>query len=414
MSEVETILHLAATDDFWRDYLWEDESSDREYPTLEKFTLAWAVCSGYRLSLEMSGLHYFSLGFTHPKQKKAIELGFDDQAHWHPNCLRWEELDLFGRLIALQDPRLPHPGLPVLLLNRFAPICTNTDAEVVFTLIETAWKAQGMKKGKRFNSRVERYDRRHAEFEWRNIQGVGWEIGQPEGADDRTNWDCYTLRSAENQSFPFAQWNAFVTACEGHYRSFRNPAWVDPGGTVSNLARVVAASGDGVAAGALADALEENGCDQETILTALRTRDAGRFAWVVEFLLDLPHGEVYRRLFKRTKRKQVSWFELDLHWPELRGKGAVSGRELVERLNAALGKAKLGRAEDNGASMSDGPSGETVFTATFISIQIRDDLDEGLRVVLNTLAQNHIPRSARLRQVTPVPRPIPIPRNVTG
>jgi hypothetical protein len=39
--------------------------------------------------------------------------------------LRFAELELFGRLVALENPRLPHPGLPALLLSPFLALGTD-------------------------------------------------------------------------------------------------------------------------------------------------------------------------------------------------------------------------------------------------------------------------------------------------
>ena len=45
----------------------------------------------------------------------------------YPAALRWWELDLCARVIAWEDPTLPHPGLVVALLSPFAPATADDD-----------------------------------------------------------------------------------------------------------------------------------------------------------------------------------------------------------------------------------------------------------------------------------------------
>lgn len=57
-------------------------------------------------------------------------------------------LDLICKRVALRDPSLPHPGLPLLLLSRFAPITDSEKADNVrqhqtlMLFITYLWKFQ--------------------------------------------------------------------------------------------------------------------------------------------------------------------------------------------------------------------------------------------------------------------------------
>src|SRR5579862_3894297 len=105
---------------FWTDFFWQTEPQDDGYPELESCTVELPVAEGYLLSLSLDpGLSYFSLRFASPGQE-AVEIAWDDTAHWHPHVLRWQELELICRTVALQDAELPHPGILLLLLHRFA------------------------------------------------------------------------------------------------------------------------------------------------------------------------------------------------------------------------------------------------------------------------------------------------------
>src|SRR5262249_16169960 len=129
------------------------------------------------------------------------QIAWDDQAHWHPHVLRWEELDLVGRCSALADPSLPHPGLVVVLLHRFTPTCLKDDVDVIFPLLESAYRSLGVFSLREIDDRIERYDCRQGVLTWRR-GAAGWSLHQSEAADS-SGFCLYTLRNPENDEFPF-------------------------------------------------------------------------------------------------------------------------------------------------------------------------------------------------------------------
>src|SRR5262249_36078376 len=130
--------------DFWENFFWDPEAEFDDHTTLETWTIPFSVGGGYGLSLSFNeGLHEFSLDFVSPR-KKPMQIGWDDQAHWHPHVLRCEELERICRVIALNDHELPHPGWPLLLLHRFAPICLGDDVDLIVPMMETAWLRLGV------------------------------------------------------------------------------------------------------------------------------------------------------------------------------------------------------------------------------------------------------------------------------
>lgn len=317
-------------------------------------------------------------------------------------------MDLFGRCLALNDPTLPHPGLPVLLLNRFAPLCLDTDVDAAFPLIEAAWRTLGLFTGQQLEEVIERYDRRHAEFTWRQ-EPVGWVLGQTEGAEERTGWTCYTLRQAENDDFPFQQWGEFVVAAERHYASAADPAWLSRNhGTAGNLAWSLAQNGDPDGAAVLADALQEAGCDHPTILGACRSRDPAQFGWVLELLLGEPRGAVLRRILGPTPRRRRTWYRFRIDWPELprQPRGTVyAGVGVARAITDALRAHNLVGSAALIGSMSDG-GGQ--WRTSSLSVSVRDDLERGIEVIRAALLAHEPPVGVAWRQDTPERRQIPL------
>ncbi|KAL2269348.1 hypothetical protein VTJ83DRAFT_1532 [Remersonia thermophila] len=198
----------------------------------------------YHLSLKMhTQLYDITLGYSTPRiarEKGAGNpclLGWDDQAHWHPYALRWAELELLSRAVAAAAAAAAAgtaagtaterarrrwetvPGLVVLLLCRFAPICGNTlhddgddpDAEackIVRMIARAFWQVLGRdgvddETVRRF---VERADFRRPGFRWFREEGPGsrWWIGC--GDDPGAAGDVYTLRSRESVG-PGGSWD---------------------------------------------------------------------------------------------------------------------------------------------------------------------------------------------------------------
>lgn len=128
--------HLEArirTPEFWDEYFFVDEEADQWDPWELRFPLG-APDRPLRLSIDAFG--YISL--TLDVGGTALEIAWDDPAHWHPHGLRWVELEAIGRQVETHEPRYAHPGITLLLLARFAPILTSADAELALPLIDAA------------------------------------------------------------------------------------------------------------------------------------------------------------------------------------------------------------------------------------------------------------------------------------
>jgi len=209
MTLPKSLKSLIGTRRFWTDFFRMTEVEEDGYPELEGCAVELPVAGGYGLSLSLDEfLFCHSLDFISPSAK-PVEIAYDDQAHPFPDVLRWEELDLICRAIALQDVALPHPGIPLLLLYRFAPICEGDDLDLIASLLDSAWRQRGVFTDTEIQNLIERAKTLDASFQWRYDDSVeGWLLDM--------DWSVvlanepYTSRHSENPDFPHASWKRML------------------------------------------------------------------------------------------------------------------------------------------------------------------------------------------------------------
>ncbi|MFC4017590.1 hypothetical protein ACFOW4_06490 [Micromonospora sp. GCM10011542] len=123
------------------DLLDEDDGDDDDEQET-RLDVAFDVGGGERVLLGVdTRLGAYELGITGPDSAEPAELGWDDLAHWHPYALRWSELDLICRAIAMRDPQLSHPGAPMALLCRFAAVFDDDDVDGAVACVDAAYAA---------------------------------------------------------------------------------------------------------------------------------------------------------------------------------------------------------------------------------------------------------------------------------
>ncbi|KAM5349919.1 hypothetical protein ACJ41O_006424 [Fusarium nematophilum] len=212
---------------FWTDFFWETDANKDDYPGMDWIHVHFPVTTKYKVSLSLgSSMSYFALEF-HPDtgSKRGVEVAHDDQAHWHPHVLRWEELDLICRAAAHNDPALgSHPGLPLLLLQRFAPICVGDDVAWIAGMLRDAYRSVVGDKGNGGFSDGEirimiekKIDARDAMFEWhRDEESDFWWIGQPEEGDRTSARELYSMRCLDGarSRFPSREWADMLAVAE--------------------------------------------------------------------------------------------------------------------------------------------------------------------------------------------------------
>jgi hypothetical protein len=188
--------------EFWTNAYWLTYADD-EAEDLTKRTLRFEVTDRHALVFGLDdGFYYFSLGLS-VDGEEPVSLGWDDQAHWHPHVLRWRELDAIGGAIARRDPTLVHPGVPLLLLMRFAPITDEGDGRLAHHLTGRAWDRLVLFSRREREVFFDRIDARGAGFTWRRADR-GHVIEQDEGDRIRRR-ALYSLRAPGCEEFPFEE-----------------------------------------------------------------------------------------------------------------------------------------------------------------------------------------------------------------
>lgn len=145
--------------------------------------------------------------------EEEIQLGWDDEAHWHPHCLRWRELIPLCDYISQQNPEVPYPGWILLLLFRFAPICSDEDAEIAYPALKESWESLGLFSQDDIQRLIETADFRKGRFVWSQDEQGNWLVDQAEDDWKKTGFMLYSLRHIENPDFPWEQWSSLCRQC---------------------------------------------------------------------------------------------------------------------------------------------------------------------------------------------------------
>ncbi|MFD0519230.1 hypothetical protein [Paractinoplanes durhamensis] len=133
----EALLRLADTPGFWT----SDAAIPADLAALELRT-SFPVTGGYALVLDLDlATGERTLGLRIPAHSEPVQLGRAPAEGPYPAALRWWELDLCARVIALEDPTLPHPGLVVALLAPFAPPMPDDDEATIAAIRTAAYRS---------------------------------------------------------------------------------------------------------------------------------------------------------------------------------------------------------------------------------------------------------------------------------
>ena len=292
---------LMQSSEFWSAYFFDNDSgTGYDFPTT---TWHLRVSDRYALVLRVeTDFARVWLGASTPGGSEPRALGWDDQAHWHPEALRWEELDAIARAVAFREPALAHPGLVVLLLCRFAPMTEGEDGDLGASLLEGALRAASIR-AETVPGLWASVDVRHAGFRWRNDPGRGPVLEQDPILACASGRPENTLRSADPLApFPFAEFTELVRAatetCELHAARWRTE-------TARALAdRYVATSDPGLLP-VLHEALVNAGCDDVVLLGACRSNEAER-TWPIEHLATTGQEERHSRVPQGAPGTQVA------------------------------------------------------------------------------------------------------------
>jgi hypothetical protein len=236
---------------FWAEWF---NGGHPDEPDPVELRVTFPVSHGFGLVLDIDRFYgTFGLGLRTPITIEPI--------------LRWPEVDLIGRVTALDDPSLPHPGLPVVLLSRFAPITPEDDAGAVRALLGAALRsfrvpAPPLEQEPLFPD-----------------AGEPWPVLSEDQVAEYlavTQRDLRTLRVTDNEQFPFEELAELMRLAERRISRLRGEPWYTD--RVAAAARASDLS-------ALLAALDAAGCDHPTIVDALTPPVVpAEAAWVVEVL----------------------------------------------------------------------------------------------------------------------------------
>lgn len=406
---------------FWRRFFWDLED-DHEYPELEECEVVLPLVDGGELVLGLDeSLSYFSLSLRHPSLPEEVEIAWDDQAHWHPHVLRWEELDLIGRWVALTQHDLAHPRLVVVLLHRFTPLTQSDDPVVVHPLLEAAYRSLGALRGKALEERIHAFDYRDAGFTWRQDPGNGWVLEQDEQAPDAGQSMLYTQRAPAHPKFPFELWNRLLAELREQYQAIVDPNWLEAAeGQAGKLARALAESKEFSQLPALVKALAAAGCENAAILNGLSAGASPvNSCWVLELLLGEPPGTLIRKhCGRKPKGKRVA-HRFEITYPGFPVRPRLlpdqPRLDMTADLNTQLRQRVSGRAEAIGCDSTYSPDGRTLLEeSVIIACRAVNDAEEAIRIIREVLRKHGAPEGTRLRQTAREQREIPLALEAGG
>jgi hypothetical protein len=321
---------LMRSPSFWSAFFWDREGETTfpfpattwrlEVDDLRAFVLRIAKnFSRVSLSVEDAG-------------GEPIELAWDDLAHWHPEALRWDELDAIARAVAWRDSSLPHPGVLVLLLCRFAPMTEGEDGDLGASLLQDALAAADMRE-ETIECVWGNIDVRHAGMRWREHPGRGFVLEQNLALERASGRPLHTLRSAVPENpFPFAELQGSVNAAR--LTCYRRAALWQSDAVRSIAGRYVATGARDVLP-ELREALERARCDDPLLLRAC---DGGT-TWPIEHLAELVPGAVP---LGRAPRSPIGAGVAHVHVP-FAPLGGTSVHTMIESLRRAFEREGAGR-----------------------------------------------------------------------
>ena len=188
---------------FWKDYFWltDEEPCWKELAEPLRLTLS----GGYTLELDTdTDLSYISLGLA-KDGAEALELGWDDEAHWNPLVFRFEEFDAVVKTASKRNNIDIH--WIIMLLGRFLAVDHNDNAEHITAYFLEAWKRAALHGVKDLSREIRLFTTIKPPAGWVKDGKKGWIINDP--ADEGL---YYSLRNADGGEFPFELYNSMLKA----------------------------------------------------------------------------------------------------------------------------------------------------------------------------------------------------------
>jgi hypothetical protein len=301
----EALRRLSQSPEFWFSLLTDDGPDDLP-GSPEELRISLPVAGGYGLVLDLDLLRgERTLGLRRPATSEPVQLGWAAPGRPYPAVLLFSELELCARVIALDEPDLPHPGLVVALLARFAPAGPGDDPAEVRAVLQAAFRSL-------------RRDVAEPDAEASGPATPGPEQDPLPLFDDAAWWPRPPTPSAQvlddeavdtflttaaaagpdvrgGSRFPAQDLTELVRRARARLSRLPQEPWCEATGVLP-LARRIAADGDLGPVPELLGTLTETGCDHPTVLDALSEPLVRTEAyWMVETLAGAEPGTLLRR-----------------------------------------------------------------------------------------------------------------------
>lgn len=275
---------------------WTGDGATTDDPDARELRVTFPVTGGYALVLDI-GLPTGerALGLRGPASSEPVQLGWSPAEGPYPAALRWWELDLCARVIALEDPTLPHPGLVVALLSPFAPPTPEDDEASIAAMREAAYRTL-----RRDVPPAEPTGPEQAPLPL--FAGADWwpspPAASPQVLDEATIAEltapAHAFAEVRTRSrFPHEGLADLVRKAAAHLERLPRQSWY---AETRPLAEHILDTGDLTPIPTLLGALTEAGCDHPTVLDALSEPLVPVEAyWMVETLAGAEPGTLLRR-----------------------------------------------------------------------------------------------------------------------
>jgi hypothetical protein len=266
------------------------------HPDTGEVRVAFGVAGGYALVLDVDpGTGEQHLGLRGPATSEPVPLGWAAPDRPHPAALRWWELDLCARVIAMDDPTLPHPGLVVALLGPFAPATPDDDSAAIAAVRRAAYRSLRRDPGE------PAADPGPEQTPLPLFTDAHWWPRPPARSaqvlDEATiaAWSApagVRTEVRDGRRFPHTELRDLLRHATDRLGRLR----AEPGyARVRPLARRIAATGDLTGLPEMVSTLTEAGCDHPTVLDALSEPLVPIEAcWMVETLAGAEPGTLLR------------------------------------------------------------------------------------------------------------------------
>ncbi|MGK5679899.1 hypothetical protein [Actinoplanes sp. URMC 104] len=280
------LLRLAENPEFWAGRSGATSDDDPR-----ELRVTFPVTGGYALVLDLDAVTgERTLGLREPATSEPVQLGWAPPGGPCPAAMRWWELELCARVIAWEDPTLPHPGLVVALLSPFAPATADDDEHQIAAVREAAYRSL-----RRDVPPVEPSGPEQAPLPL--FTGDDWWPApaalSPQVLDEAAIAELSRPQRAFHEvragsRFPAEGLADLVRKAAAHLHAVPGLQWY---ADTLPLARLILDSGDLRPVPALLSALTEAGCDHPTVLDALsEPLVPAEACWMVETLAGAKPG----------------------------------------------------------------------------------------------------------------------------